>query len=197
MKLAILASARKEFLRAGFQGANMRAVAKKAGCSLSNLYNYFDSKDDIFTSVLAPCLSEIEMALDWTGKVRPPNRAYMLSLEEERKYYKLTIDYIDSHRDDLKLLLLKSQGSSLENYPQHVADRYHQNILSYIDYLKTKFPENNGYDMSEFFIRSICFSYISCIIEFLTHDFSRTEMLRYWEEMTIYSNQGFLGLIKR
>jgi len=44
----ILAVAREEFYQKGFQNASMRGIADKAGVSVSNIYNYFTSKEEIF-----------------------------------------------------------------------------------------------------------------------------------------------------
>ncbi|MCK5134632.1 MAG: TetR family transcriptional regulator [Bacteroidales bacterium] len=52
----IIRAARKEFLRKGFKGASMRLIAAASGVSTSNIYNYFQSKDQIFREVLNPLL---------------------------------------------------------------------------------------------------------------------------------------------
>lgn len=49
---AILAAALTAFAESGFNGASMRTIAGSAGTSLSNLYNYFPSKDDLLVAVL-------------------------------------------------------------------------------------------------------------------------------------------------
>jgi TetR/AcrR family transcriptional regulator, cholesterol catabolism regulator len=49
---AILNAALEAFAKAGFYGASVRDVAKGAGTSLSNLYNYFPSKSDLLVAVL-------------------------------------------------------------------------------------------------------------------------------------------------
>lgn len=48
----ILAAALDAFAERGFYGASMRHIASRAGTSLSNLYNYFPSKDDLLAAVL-------------------------------------------------------------------------------------------------------------------------------------------------
>ena len=44
----ILKAAEKVFLENGFPKASMREIAQEAQVGLSNIYNYFKSKDDIF-----------------------------------------------------------------------------------------------------------------------------------------------------
>lgn len=51
----ILKAAEKVFLENGFPKASMREIAQEAQVGLSNIYNYFKSKDDIFRTVVRPC----------------------------------------------------------------------------------------------------------------------------------------------
>lgn len=51
-KAAILNAALDAFADKGFNGASMRDVARGAGTSLSNLYNYFPSKEHLLAEVL-------------------------------------------------------------------------------------------------------------------------------------------------
>ncbi|MHB8138982.1 MAG: TetR/AcrR family transcriptional regulator [Smithellaceae bacterium] len=44
----IIMVAREEFYQKGFQNASMRVIAEKAEVSVSNIYNYFTSKEEIF-----------------------------------------------------------------------------------------------------------------------------------------------------
>lgn len=48
----ILGSAKKLFLERGFRGTKMRDIAEAAGISTSNLYNYFPSKEDLFSAIV-------------------------------------------------------------------------------------------------------------------------------------------------
>src|SRR5690242_12791745 len=41
------------FLEQGFQGASMAEIAARANCSKGTLYNYFESKDELFLACVA------------------------------------------------------------------------------------------------------------------------------------------------
>ncbi len=47
----ILAASKAEFLKKGFVGSSMQSVAKRAGISVSNIYNYYPSKERIFEAL--------------------------------------------------------------------------------------------------------------------------------------------------
>lgn len=49
---AILAAAARVFVRAGFYETRMAAVAREAGLGVGTLYNYFESKEQIFSAML-------------------------------------------------------------------------------------------------------------------------------------------------
>ena len=59
----ILKAAVKVFLENGFPKASMREIAQEAQVGLSNIYNYFKSKDDIFCTVVRPVISAFERML--------------------------------------------------------------------------------------------------------------------------------------
>ena len=49
----IMDKGEEAFLADGFQGASMADIATRAGCSKGTLYNYFESKDELFLACVA------------------------------------------------------------------------------------------------------------------------------------------------
>jgi AcrR family transcriptional regulator len=83
---AILNAALAAFGAQGFNGASMREVAKGAGTSLSNLYNYFPSKSHLLAEVLRHANTELHTRLtqavrdagdDAVSRMREAVRAYV------------------------------------------------------------------------------------------------------------------------
>lgn len=56
--------AKKIFLKKGFAKTSMREIAEKLGVGLSNIYNYYVSKDDLFCSIVAPVVNEFKEMID-------------------------------------------------------------------------------------------------------------------------------------
>jgi TetR/AcrR family transcriptional regulator, mexJK operon transcriptional repressor len=50
---AILDAARDAFLKLGYEGTSMEAIAEAAGVSIMTLYRHAESKDDLFAAVIA------------------------------------------------------------------------------------------------------------------------------------------------
>jgi TetR/AcrR family transcriptional regulator, regulator of autoinduction and epiphytic fitness len=59
----LLAAAEALFLRNGYAGTTMAAIAKQAGVSANSLYWYFPSKDDVFVAVLDRHLTKAQTRL--------------------------------------------------------------------------------------------------------------------------------------
>lgn len=51
-RLRILDTATKVFAEKGFVGANINIIAREAGVSIGAMYNYFDTKEDLFLTVV-------------------------------------------------------------------------------------------------------------------------------------------------
>lgn len=52
LKARIVAAAAAEFARAGYEGARIEAIARKAGCNRAMIYFYFDGKRGLFEAAL-------------------------------------------------------------------------------------------------------------------------------------------------
>jgi AcrR family transcriptional regulator len=90
---AILNAALDAFGTKGFNGASMRDVARGAGTSLSNLYNYFGSKSALLAEVLRLANSELvgrlraavaEAGDDAAPRMREAVRAYVRFVVEHQ-----------------------------------------------------------------------------------------------------------------
>lgn len=46
----ILEISKDEFLANGFKNTSIRTISKKSGIGLSNIYNYYKNKDEIFVA---------------------------------------------------------------------------------------------------------------------------------------------------
>jgi AcrR family transcriptional regulator len=60
IKNKIIEAAVKEFYLNGYEKASMRTIAKAAGISVSNTYNYFKSKELLFESIIEPVFQQVK-----------------------------------------------------------------------------------------------------------------------------------------
>jgi AcrR family transcriptional regulator len=67
----ILDAAERIFQQDGLDGAHMRAIAKEAGYTVSALYKYYASKEEIYADLLAASLDRLHAAVEGAA---PPTR---------------------------------------------------------------------------------------------------------------------------
>jgi AcrR family transcriptional regulator len=73
-KAAILRSARKPFMSAGYAATRIEPIAREAGVSTATLYAYFPSKEDLFAAVIVDAADDFERQMSHVGAVGGPAR---------------------------------------------------------------------------------------------------------------------------
>ena len=56
----IIEAAVKEFARSGYEKTSMRTIARAAGISVSNTYNYYPNKEQLFSSIIEPVFNQVK-----------------------------------------------------------------------------------------------------------------------------------------
>lgn len=171
----IFSVSKRLFLKKGFRKTTMRDIARDAGVNLSNLYNYFASKDELLCKLLKPATDTLENMLNEHHGI---NGSDILAMKDEGYVDEALKEYlsiIHTHKSLLKLLLFKSQGSSLEGYKEYYVDKSTRLLLEWMKSMKRKHPEIN-IEVSEFFIHLNCVWHFSLLEEILMHDLSLDEV---------------------
>ncbi len=170
---AILDSARKRFLQNGYLGTTMRDIAGDSGCSLGNLYTYFSDKDDLLVELVKPTLAAIRRALTAAGapddgiESRSPAR----TLEDCAE---TLAGFIDDRREELTLLLLRHEGSSLTRVPESLAQELTEFLASRMHTLPAPLVEAGR--SSSFFLHCYATFLVGCLVEALKHEVPRKSL---------------------
>jgi len=96
--LRIIAAAREEFARHGFDGARVDHIARRAGVNKQLLFYYFHSKRGLFAAVLARGATELEQALGDPATTGDGPR------ERIRAALAAQFDFLAAHSDLVALL---------------------------------------------------------------------------------------------
>jgi AcrR family transcriptional regulator len=96
----ILQAARRLFLSQGFNGTNLRLIAKEASVSMGGIYHHFASKEEIYEALLPsvglvqalPRVAALFQAREFPENVPEIGRAI--------------IDLVRAHKDDFKLVYI-------------------------------------------------------------------------------------------
>ncbi|HEV2169899.1 MAG TPA: TetR/AcrR family transcriptional regulator, partial [Candidatus Binatus sp.] len=82
---AILASARRAFARAGYDGVGVREIAKGAGVTAMLINRYFGSKERLFAEVMAECMTSPSVLTQKILTSPNPGEALAAALIEQTK----------------------------------------------------------------------------------------------------------------
>ena len=96
--MRIIAAAREEFARRGFDGARVDHIARGAGVNKQLLFYYFHSKRGLFAAVLARGATELEQALGDAATTGDGPR------ERIRAALAAQFDFLAAHSDLVALL---------------------------------------------------------------------------------------------
>lgn len=96
-----------EFAANGYSGTNINTIAKNADISIGSMYNYFESKEDLFLSIVDYGYGILEKALD---EVIIEDGTIFEILE---RLFRVTYAYTKSHKEMNQIYLdLSTQGLS-------------------------------------------------------------------------------------
>jgi len=191
---SILSVARQEFLCKGYKEASMRNIAQNANVGLSNIYNYFKNKDEIYKTVVNPAKSRI---FNFITQQHSEENIKFNQIppyghnEDVIEYY---IDLIEKHKEEYRLLLYCSEGSSVCNFRDELTD--HMTNVSY-DYMaleKKHNPQTN--DISPFFIHAVSSWMVSILGEIVTHELDRQKIREFFREYFRFSFVGWRELMQ-
>jgi len=189
---AILDAARNEFIRKGFKDASMRSIANNAGVGLSNIYNYFLNKDEIFLSIVKPARDTLYRFINQNHSEESIdfNRTTTFGHQEETIEYYITL--IDRYKEELRLLLFHSQGSSFGNFRESFTDYITDVSFNYMEMEKKHYPDTQ--DISPFFIHTLASWMVSVMGEIVTHDISKQKIREFFREYFRFEFAGWREL---
>jgi len=195
----IVEVAKRVFLKKGYSKTSMRDIAKGAGIGVSNIYNYFQGKDELFRHIVEPIITELDQMMHVHHNVNDQDRFVRYARGEGdellahnvKEYLRL----INNHRDELKLLLYQSQGSSLENYIDAYTEECTRLVMAFMDEFRRKYPGSSAIHSSFTYHIHIVWMF-SFISEVIKHDLPADEVRRAIEDYIQFEYTGWRALMK-
>ena len=132
-------AARAEFLDKGFQGASLRQIVKNAGVTTGAFYGYFSSKEALFNALVeshATALMGKFMEAQISFAELPEEQQLEHKGVESGTYLDWMVDYICQHREPVKLLLTRAEGTSYERFVHNMVDVEVEYTLQYMEVLR-------------------------------------------------------------
>ena len=191
----ILAVAGQQFGQKGYSKTSMREIAGAVGVGVGNIYNYFTNKDELFREVVRPVLLALEAMLQEHHGIRGED----VMLIRSEQYLKDCIDeyvsLINEHRDLMRILLFRAQGSSLEHFRESYTDRSTELVKAWFIAMKEKHPNINTV-VSDFIIHLHTVWMFTLFEEIIMHRVKPREMKQVIAEYIRFETTGWKELMK-
>ena len=189
-------AALEEFSEKGFLGASLRQIVKTAGVTTGAFYGYFSSKEALFASLVEPHAAAL------MGRFMEAQTSFAELPEEEQpahmgessgRYVEWMVDYICQHREPVKLLLCRAEGTSYEHFIHNMVEVEVDSTLRYMEVLRRL-----GKDIPQL-NRSLCHIIASGmfngLFEIVIHDMPREQAHRDVTQFRTFYTAGWLELM--
>lgn len=189
-------AAMAEFLDKGFQGASLRQIVKNAGVTTGAFYGYFSSKEALFASIVEPhaaaLMGRFMEAQTSFSELQEQEQPEHMGLESSQ-CVNWMVDYICDHREPVKLLLCKAEGTSYEHFVHNMVEVEVEYTLRYMDVLRRlgrEVPE-----LSQSLCHIIASGMFNGLFEIVVHDMPKEQALRDVEQFRTFYTGGWLKLM--
>lgn len=181
----------------GFRGASLRQIVKHAGVTTGAFYGYFSSKEALFASIVEPHAQALmahfmQAQLQFADLPKDEQPSHMGI--ESSACVDWMVDYICDHREPFKLLLLKAEGTSYENFVHNIVEVEVEYTLKYIDVLRElghKVPR-----LDRTLCHIIASGMFGGIFEVVIHDIPKNQAMRDVGQLRAFYTAGWLALME-
>ena len=186
----------EEFSDKGFLGASLRQIVKKAGVTTGAFYGYFSSKEALFTAIVEPhaaaLMGRYMEAQTTFAELPEAEQPSHMGLESGECIHWM-VDYICRHREPVKLLLCRSEGTSYEHFVHNMIVVQLEYTMKYLEVLRRlgqDIPE-----LDEQMCHIIASGMFNGVFEIVVHDMPRDKALRYVDQLRDFYTAGWLKLM--
>ena len=152
---AILKAATEEFLQYGFQKSSMRRMAEHAGTRMSNFYNYFKNKDELFNFIVK---EQYQLLQDTLRPIAQSDKSFNFrNISNIKILSEELLQWIQSFTPLFTVETILLTDCSKGTIYEHVKDDLIQDIVIIINKICCKIPERlskNKYPL-ELFVRQL------------------------------------------
>ena len=188
---------KREFLKKGFKEASLNHIVAEAGFTKGAFYGYYADKaalfEDLVSSAAEGLVNQFKAAQEAHFDLIPENQAAQ-SRELSTQYLRHFLDYIYEHFDAFKLILCCADGTKYENYIHDLVELDVARTEQYFTALRNR-GRLKG-DASPELHHMITSAYFTAVFETVVHDMPREKAVGYIEELAVFFNSGWNGLLR-
>lgn len=189
-------AAMQEFTEKGFLGASLRQIVKNAGVTTGAFYGYFSSKEALFASIVEPHAAAL------MGRFMEAQISFAELPEEEQPSHMgiasgdcvdWMVDYICQHREPVKLLLCRAEGTAYEHFVHTIVEVEVEYTFQYMDVLRRL-----GKDvpvLNQSLCHIIASGMFNGLFEIVVHDIPYEQAQRDVKQLRAFYTAGWLKLM--
>lgn len=193
----ILEVGKQEFLEKGFKDASLRKIVAEAGFTKGAFYGYYPDKAALFEALVSEAADgltdQFKAAQDAHFDLIPENKTDK-SRELSTQYLRHFVNYIYDHFEEFKLVICCSEGTKYAEYIHELVELDVSRTEKYYALLKEKGKLSGS--VSHELHHMITSAYFTAVFETIVHDMTREQAMRYVEELAIFFNSGWEGLLR-
>ena len=189
-------AAMQEFLDKGFLGASLRQIVKNAGVTTGAFYGYFSSKEALFNALVEPHAAALmgrfmEAQISFAELPESEQPEHMGVESSDCVHW--MVEYICAHREPVKLLICRAEGTSYEHFVHNMVEVEVEATLRYIEVLRRL--GRNVPEIGHSLCHIIASGMFNGLFEIVIHDMPREQALRDVEQFQDFYNGGWLKLM--
>ena len=194
----LLQSARAEFIEKGYMKASLRSICKNAGVTTGALYFFFEDKEDLFAAVTKDAVDAIyhlmqthfqeEREMAAKGMIYEPIQG---ADSKDLDVSQMIIHQMYLHREDVLLVLTKSQGSALEHMEDKFVETVEGHFQSMARQMQMAYPDKV---LDEKFVHWLAHEQIGAFVYMITHIEDEKDAMKFMQQIVTYMTAGWYGL---
>jgi AcrR family transcriptional regulator len=123
----IVLSAREHFLRDGFAGASMDAIAKSAGVSVKTIYSHFVNKDELFSKVMVAACTDHLLSNELPPDEALANQFVWFGEATQLGLMKAGVEYLRHLLSEDQVALYRVVTRDADRFPE-LGQHYQKNV---------------------------------------------------------------------
>lgn len=196
----LLQSARAEFLEKGYMKASLRNICRNAGVTTGALYFFFEDKADLFEAITKETINGIyqimqehyRSEIDWAESGVEKEQIQDEHAADEAAY-KQIIHHMYVHREEILLVLTKSQGSSMEGLLDKFIETSEEHYRVMAKQMMLLYP---GKIIDDRFVHWLSHMQIDAFVYMITHIEKEEDAFQFISQAVTYMITGWYGLFQ-
>lgn len=191
---SIIKEAKEEFFQHGYSKASLRKIVKKAGTTIGNFYNYFESKEELFSIIAEPAYRSFVGFIKNHEEADDINEVLKLDISMIRQLIAVQLKGIDeSLQKSLVILIDGSKGTKYENIKGVIQGYVADHFIAHLEKSSTSLEA----EYYQSFSKSAAVGFLEGFLDIIRRDCTLKEKERLITDYLLFFTLGAYALINK